>query len=131
MIKEAAIFYFIAFVLNLAWEFNYSCLYKTFQRIEPTVKNILLVFNSLKSGLILTAFYLLSDALTGNALTGMGGATVFGMALVFSFVDESFSTSSKKWEYSERMPTVFGVGVYPLIRMAVTGVFTIFLIQLL
>ena len=46
------------------------------------------------------------------------------IALAFAFIDEKISLAKKRWEYAPGMPLVFGVGLTPLLEIAVTGILT-------
>lgn len=42
-------------------------------------------------------------------------------SLTFSFLDEKISLHLNRWQYTPSMPTIFGVGVTPLLEIALTG----------
>ena len=43
---------------------------------------------------------------------------------VKEFFDEKISLSLGRWEYASSMPTLLGVGLTPLLELAITGVLT-------
>ena len=43
------------------------------------------------------------------------------ISLLFSFIDEKVSVKMERWEYAKNMPTILGVGITPLLEVAVTG----------
>lgn len=113
----------VGFGLNLIWEFGHCWLYETCRR-QTLGKNIqLLTVMAAKDGFFIVLFYLLSFEVFGY---GLG---LFGfLALAFSFVDEKLAICWQRWEYAAVMPTVFGVGITPLLEIAVTGVLAITLV---
>jgi len=46
------------------------------------------------------------------------------LSFSFSFIDEKISLRMKRWEYSEKMPKIFNVGITPLFEIAFTGILT-------
>jgi len=87
----------------------------------------LIVKQSIKDGLWISTFYLITYFLFQSAeiLTNKPQLIAFiTLALAFSFIDEKVSINLKRWEYSKQMPTIFGVGLTPLLELAVTGVIT-------
>ncbi len=119
--------FLVAFLLNLVWEVVHSQLYVTCLR-ESVKKYIPSVLGaSLKDGVWIVVFFLLSTLVFGtvNILTNAPQLIFFTcLAILFSFTDEKLSLRMKRWEYSTKMPTIFGVGISPLLEVAVTGVLT-------
>jgi hypothetical protein len=79
---------------------------------------------SLKDGLFIILFYLIATTLfpTDNILINRAALSAFlVLALGFAFIDEKISVKKGRWEYAKAMPTIFGVGVTPLLEIAVTG----------
>lgn len=120
----------LGFGLNLIWEFAHCHLYETCRRRTWAQNVPLLLKMSLKDGFFIVLLYLISATLwqTTVILDRRGAvATFLVLALSFSFVDETLSVKRGRWEYAARMPTIFGVGVSPLLEIAVTGLIAIFL----
>lgn len=82
---------------------------------------------ALKDGGFIVLFYAISAAVvqsvdvTRHALALLC-FTVLGLG--FAFLDETVSLRMKRWEYAAAMPTVFGVGITPLLEIALTGLVT-------
>jgi len=95
---------------------------------SPLKKYIpLIVGASLKDGFWISMFFLISVLIFRNVniLTNQFQLLVFiSLALLFSFIDEKISLKMKRWEYSKQMPKIFGVGVTPLLELAITGILT-------
>lgn len=87
----------------------------------------LIVGASLKDGFWISLFFIISVLVFGNVniLTNQLQLLFFTfLALTFSFVDEKISLKMKRWEYSKQMPKIFGVGITPLLEVAITGILT-------
>ena len=117
----------ISFLINLLWEVLHSQLYTTC--LKATLKKYipLIVGASLKDGFWITLFYTISFTIfkSENILNNLSQLILFSvLSLVFSFVDEKISLKMNRWEYAKTMPTIFGVGVTPLLEITVTGILT-------
>jgi small-conductance mechanosensitive channel len=114
----------ISFGLNIIWEFAHCQLYATCRR-QTWAQNIpLLIKMSLKDGFFIILFYVIATTLfpTSDILTSRTALLTFlALSLGFAFIDEKISVAAGRWEYAKAMPTIFGVGVTPLLEIAVTG----------
>lgn len=123
--------FLFGFLLNVVWEMLHSQLYTTCLN-QAWTKNIpLLLKMSVKDGLWIVLFYAASVFLFGNwNIFGDVAQLVFFVALglAFGFIDESISIGLKRWEYAPAMPTIFGVGITPLLEIPVSGVLTLFIV---
>jgi hypothetical protein len=122
--------FIIAFIFNFAWEVWHSQLYKTIQKMkfEDIIK--LLTKMSLKDGFWIVFFYFATVFIFDNIniFENYTQLAVFViLSLIFSFIDEKVSLKMNRWEYTKSMPIIIGVGVTPLLEIAVTGVITLFL----
>ena len=128
------IIFLIAFLINIIWEFCHCNLYSTCVN-WPTKKRILLLFfASLKDALFIVIFYLISIFPFGNEnilAIPLSFSYFIILSLLFSFVDEKISIKYKRWEYFSKMPKVFGVGVTPLLELAITGTITFIIVFLI
>ena len=82
---------------------------------------------SLKDGFWISVFFLISVLIFKNIniLTNKFQLLIFIiLTLFFSFIDEKISLKMKRWEYSKQMPKIFGIGITPLLELAVTGILT-------
>ncbi|TSC83261.1 MAG: hypothetical protein G01um101419_91 [Parcubacteria group bacterium Gr01-1014_19] len=76
-------------------------------------------------------FYLITYAIFGsvNPLDNWMQVAVFTViALMFAFIDEKISVNLGRWEYGPKMPLVYGVGLTPFLELAVTGIFSFYLL---
>lgn len=121
----------IAFGLNVIWEFAHCRFYETCQRQTWAQNFPLLLTMSAKDALIIVLFYFITIILwqPADILAHPGAAATFlALALGFSFIDEKLSVNYGRWEYARAMPTIFGVGVTPLLEIAATGLAALLLI---
>jgi hypothetical protein len=127
MIPTLLQIFFVSFLLNLLYEVAHSPLYATCLK-APLKKYVPLIIGaSLKDGFFITCFFLASVLPFENRfiLDNSYQASLFVfLALAFSYADERVSLKMKRWEYSEQMPLVLGVGITPLLELAVTGLVT-------
>jgi hypothetical protein len=123
--------FFVGFLVNLVWEVNHSVLYSTCYKLSLPQYTRLITIMSAKDGLWISLFYGISATLFQNIyiLENFGQLIIFILlSLSFSFFDEKISVKMGRWEYRKAMPVIFGVGLIPLLEIAVTGTFTFFLV---
>ena len=117
----------LSFILNLLWEIPHSYLYKTTLKMPWKSKLPLLTKMSFRDSIEITAFYLLTFLIFKNVDITQNTpqlATFVIFALLFSFFDEKISLKMKRWTYDSKMPLLFGVGLAPLLELAITGLLT-------
>ena len=119
--------FLISFLINLFWEIIHSQLYTTCLKLQLKKYIPLIIGASFKDGLWISFFFLISVFIFSNVniLNNAFQLLLFVvLALLFSFIDEKISIKMKRWEYSKQMPLIFGVGITPLLELAVTGILT-------
>ena len=114
-VANLAVLFSIAFVLNLVWEFAHVRLYTT------KVSSLFLVWQSVKDAWWILLVFLVSP----NPLV------MAPILLVFSWAVERHAITTKRWEYAPTMPRVLGVGLSPLLELAVTGLVALYIVTLL
>lgn len=117
----------LSFLINLLWEVLHSQLYTTCLNAKLKKYIPLIVGASLKDGFWITFFYLISFMIfkSENILNNPSQLMFFSiLSLTFSFIDEKISLKMNRWEYDKTMPTIFGVGITPLLEIMVTGILT-------
>lgn len=98
----------------------------------PALTKLLLKM-SVKDGVWISIFYLVTFFMfrSVNPLDNWMQVTVFAIvALMFAFIDEKISVTMGRWEYGPKMPLVYGVGITPLLELAVTGILTFALLSI-
>ncbi len=119
-------FFVFAFFLNLVWELLHSQLYITCYKL-PLRKYVRLMFvMSLKDAFFILVFYSVSVFIFNTIVLQLSFFAL--ISLGFSFIDEKISLRKKRWQYGKAMPLFFGVGVTPLLEVAVTGLLVWWLI---
>jgi len=116
-----------AFLINVCWEIFHSRLYTTCLTMKGGPLMKLLIKMSFKDAFWISLFYVITVFIFQNIfiLNNPLQILLFSiLALLFSFIDEGISVRLKRWEYSPKMPIIFGVGVTPLFELAVTGLAT-------
>lgn len=120
--------------MNLLWEVNHSVLYATCYKLSLPSYARLITIMSVKDGLWISFFYGISALLFQNIYIVESFSQLLFfiiLSLLFSFFDEKISVNLGRWEYRKNMPTILGVGITPLLEIAVTGVATFFLVFLI
>lgn len=121
------------FALNVLWEFIHSRLYTTCLE-QPWKKNApLLLMMAAKDTFFILLFYAMTVLVfkTGDITNNPVQLAAFAaFALAFSFIDETISVRRGRWKYAPSMPTAAGVGVTPLLEIAVTGIATFYIVNL-
>lgn len=119
--------FLVGCVLNLVWEVAHCQLYETCRRQSWGKNAPLLIIMALKDGGFIVFFYLVSAAVVQSFdVTRHARALLLFVALSlgFAFLDETVSLRMRRWEYTAAMPRIFGVGVTPLLEVALTGLVT-------
>lgn len=119
--------FILSFLINLLWEVLHSQLYTTCLEMPLQDYIPLIISVSLKDAFFITLFYLITVAIfkNKNILKNSRQLILFTvLSLTFSFFDEKISLTMNRWEYAETMPTIFNVGITPLLEIAVTGILT-------
>ena len=123
--------FLVGFVLNLMWEFAHCHLYETCRRQSWAQNAPLLVTMALKDGGFIVLFYAVSVAVVQSVdITRHALALLYfaALSLGFAFVSETVSLRMKRWEYTTTMPRVLGVGITPLLEIALTGLLTLVIV---
>lgn len=121
--------FFIAFFVNLLYEVLHSVLYKTC--LEATLKKyiFLILKAAVFDGFVISAMYFAVYLIfrNQNIFFNFYQLVVFlVISLVFAYGWEIYSLKKGKWEYSPRMPLIFGAGVTPLVQLPLTGLLSIY-----
>ncbi|MDP1719221.1 MAG: hypothetical protein Q8L24_02230 [bacterium] len=121
----------VSFLLNVVWEFAHCQLYKTCWGMKWGTLTKLLLKMSVKDGIWISIFYFFTFAIFQNLNpfdSWVQTALFVAITLGFAFMDERISVARGRWEYSPKMPLFFGVGLTPLLELAITGLLTFCLV---
>lgn len=109
----------IALALNLIWEFSHYHLYTDLSGISPTPHLLLASF---------TDAFILMCIFKGISLKNPGkkdALLLLFTSLFVAIVIEKINLDLGRWAYTSSMPTLFGLGLSPLIQLACTGLLTL------
>ena len=112
------------FVLNIIWEFSHYRLYIDLTGIPSTINLIIASFTDL----ILISFIFLIISIFRRNIAWIENPNkadyfiIVVMGFLIAALIEIFSVSNNRWNYTELMPTIFGIGVSPLIQLFSTAI---------
>ena len=112
------------FFLNIIWEFLHWRLYTTALLMPSRQRYALLFKMSLHDGFNIVWAHGIAAILARTPLQSPSVLTFTLLSvilLLFAFFDERISVVRGRWEYDKSMPLVLGVGLSPLLELAVTG----------
>src|SRR3989344_484950 len=119
-----------AFFLNLLYELLHSLLYTTCLK-APLKKYVYLILKGAAfDALVIGIIYQIGAVIfqEQNPFRDIAQIGAFAaITIVFAYIWEIYSLKKKKWEYSEKMPTVLGAGITPLVQLTLTGVCSLYL----
>jgi len=132
-VSALALVLFFSFIFNYMWESVHEAfLYKVFKCMAD--KYILMILiASLYDAFIIGGIYLGIAALWKDLLwlKKMTGSQVLAACLaclaIAALIEYWFALVTEEWSYTPLMPTVFGIGVSPLIQLSATGLLTFWL----
>jgi len=131
---EGSIFlliFFVAFILNAIWEVLHYRLYRDLSGI-PKYPHLLLA--TFTDALIITSIFLVISFKNINLswIQNPGfydySITIFLGLLVAAFI-ETRALKTRRWEYKKAMPTILGLGLSPLLQLALTGILTLIVMR--
>ena len=115
---------FLVFIFNLVWEILHSSLYISFMLEENYWRTIL--FASLGDVLYVSLIFGIVS-LNNNGfkwisiLKNRDYWLVAFLGILTAVFVELKAAYLGKWVYTEAMPTIFGIGISPLLQLAVTA----------
>jgi hypothetical protein len=123
----------ISFLLNFVWEsFHSAFLYEGMdfaaKKYVLMVSYVSAVDGSLIFGIYLLLCFLWRDIFWLRKMNRKHGYSAFIAGLAIAAVIEYrriYITMS--WRYNQLMPTIFGIGLSPLVQLSITGVTTFWL----
>lgn len=118
MIKQAALIFLIAFVLNLIWEKLQMPLYSV--DVSGWEYWLLCIRASIWDAVIITGVYYVVDAPSKKIKYIM---SVIILLCVAIFIEQC-ALIEGRWAYSYLMPTIFGIGLVPLIQLPLLALAT-------
>jgi hypothetical protein len=125
------IVFFIAFILNAVWEFLHYRLYFDLSGISKYPHLLLATFTD---AIIITIIFLIISLKNKNIKwinkpKKLDYLLIILFGLIVAIFIEIRALKIERWAYKEIMPTIFGVGLSPLMQLAVTGVLSLILVK--
>ena len=122
--KKIIFFALIILVLNLIWEFSHYNLYNDLTGIPQTFHLITAGFSDVFWIFLMFAIV----SIINGSIEWVENPTkkdyflvvIFG--LVIAVLIEVINLDLGRWAYRETMPVIFGIGLSPLVQLAITGV---------
>jgi len=121
----------IALILNILWEFLHHSLYIDLSGIPKYAHLIIASFTDML--IILGIFAIVS--LKNKNLNWIKNPSkldyliVVFLGLIIAIFIEMINLNLGRWEYTMAMPTLFGIGISPLIQLALTGIISLIFIK--
>ena len=120
--KRWATLGFFVFALHFGWEMTQGKWFASMQGLPFWHATLFCLRATLGDVVITAVAFVIAAALLKDATWPVGrrvmiASTVFivvGVAMTVAY--EHFALSSGRWRYDERMPTLFGLGVLPLLQ---------------
>ena len=118
MLKRVAYIFIVAFALNLIWEKLQMPLYAV--DVSGWDCWLLCIRASVWDAVIITGVYYLIDTPSRTHRYALASILLFCIAI---FIEQRALTEGK-WAYSALMPTLFGIGISPLIQLPLLAIAT-------
>ena len=123
----------IVFILNLIWEFSHSFLYINLTGIS---KFPLLLLASFADMIIISIIFLIVSLKNKNLdwikkPVKLDYILIIILGLLIAIFIELAALRIGKWTYTAFMPTVFGIGLTPLVQLFITAINSIFSLSFL
>ncbi|MDP4012089.1 MAG: hypothetical protein Q8R00_00585 [Candidatus Nanoarchaeia archaeon] len=122
---------FIALILNILWEFSHHPLYIDLSGIP---KYLHLIIASFMDMLIIIGIFSIVSIKNRNFNwiknpSKFDYLMVVFLGLIIAIFIEMMNLNLGRWEYTVAMPTLFGIGISPLIQLALTGIISLIFIK--
>lgn len=127
LFKTSASIFLVALTLNLIWEFSHYRLYVDLSGIPSTPHLLLATFTD---ALIITGIFgILSLKNHGmkwiKRPSTLDYTLLIGLSLLIATGIEAINLNLERWAYTSQMPTFFGIGLSPLLQLAITAYLTL------
>ena len=119
--------------LNIVWEFSHYRLYIDLTGIPPTTHLIIASFADLF--LVFLIFFIISIFNKSISWIENPHKLDYNIIILFGIliatIIEIYSLSNGRWAYTNLMPTIFGIGLSPLIQLFTTSIIGLWLFKLI
>lgn len=122
----------IALILNAIWEFSHYSLYIDLSGIP---KDSHLIIASFTDMLIIQGILAIISLKNKNfkwikSPSKLDYLLIVSIGLVVAIFIELINLNVGRWKYTAAMPIIFGIGVSPLIQLALTGIISLVILNL-
>lgn len=129
-IKQIILLLILVFLLNLFWEVSHSLLYDW----NPTISSYIPVIlrASFIDFIFITAIFLtitLKNKSTNwiNKTSKLDYLIIISAGIAIAIIIEVRALTEGRWSYNSLMPTIFEIGISPLIQLALTSLIAVWL----
>lgn len=122
---------FITLILNIIWEFSQHFLYIDLSGIPEYPHLIIASFTDM---LLILGIFTIASVKNGNfnwmrIPQKIDYFLIIFLGLTIAVFIELINLNLGRWEYTAAMPTLFGIGISPLIQLALTGTISLIVIK--
>lgn len=134
-ISIITLIFLFSYLLNFVWESYHSVfLYigHNFESLKyvPMIGYVSMIDGFLILGMYLGVFLLWRNPLWINGINKLQATVFVILGLVIAWwIEYKAVFLLQRWSYNSLMPTVFGIGLSPLVQLSITGLMAIFLTQ--
>lgn len=127
----------ISFFLNLIWEISHSVLYDwNASPLENSVYFYVprILMASLGDIVYILIIFLLVSAFNGDlfwiySLKYSDYLLLIAFGITFAIFIEIKASVLNLWSYNQSMPTILGIGITPLIQLAITSILAVLIVN--
>ena len=121
----------LAFLLNLLWELLHYQLYIDLSGISRYLHILLASFTD---AIIILAIFIIVSLKNKNLNwlnkpSRLDYALIIILSLLIAIAIETWALNIGRWAYNNFMPTIFGIGLTPLIQLAVTSLVALWMVR--
>ena len=129
-----ALIFMFAYLLNFSWEAFHAVYLYAEHNVPAEVYVSMLHYVSTMDSLVILSMYLLlswfyKSYLWITAIKARAGVTFFFMGLVVAVIIEYRAVYIyERWSYNLKMPTIYGIGLSPLVQLSITGLISLWIV---
>lgn len=137
MKKQIALLIILFFLINLFWEVSHTALYEHPQT-SPSMTvyfYMLIMLYASSVDMIMLSIIFAIVSLKNRSLKWINNPAKLDIALIIilgtiiAIFIEVRALAAGRWSYNSLMPTIFGIGLTPLIQLFTTGITALWLVR--
>ena len=123
----------IALIINIIWEFSHYQLYIDLSGIPSTRHLIQASFFDMLLLIGIFLFISLKNKTISwiNKPKKSDYIIIIITGFIIAIFIETINLNFGRWAYKEIMPTIFGIGLSPFLQLALTGILSLFIVNIL